>query len=80
MIEDRVKEIKSRLTSLEGWQLKRSGFLYHLLSQKMGLFHHTGAKDISPLAQRASRHCKNINGVSALIDHIGPVSTMKVNM
>ena len=78
IIEDRVREIKSRLSSLENWQQTRSGFLYQLLSQKMGLFHHTGARDISSSAQKANKHCTTLQQTTALFENIEPLPTNKV--
>ena len=71
--EDRVKEVEARLSNLESWQMKRSGLLYHLLLQKMGLFHHTGSSDIAPLARHAIRHCNSYQSTVMLINNHTPI-------
>ncbi len=78
VIEDRVREVKARLSNLESWQLKRCGLLHSLVSQKMGLFHHTGARDVAPLAQKASRYCSTLQGATALINNTTPLGSIKV--
>lgn len=79
MIEDRVKEVKARITNLESWQFKRSGLLYHILSQKMGLFHHTGSSDIAPLTQRAAKYYSHAaQGIPNLVNNVSPIPLPKV--
>ena len=39
---------KKHINKVLSWQQKRAGLMNHILSQKMGLYYHTGATDIAP--------------------------------
>ena len=68
------RQIKTRLTSLVDWHKTRSGFLHHILSQKMGLFHHAGASDISSSTQAAVKQCNTVQKTTSLVINTAPVS------
>ena len=72
--ETRVRVVKNRLNEIVEWQKTRAGFLQHLLTQKMGLFHHTAGKDVTSLAQNAVKHCSTLQNASTLINESAPTS------
>ena len=45
------KRIIEKLGRVSEWQSARAGLAHHLLSQKLGLFQHTQARDIQPSAK-----------------------------
>ena len=72
--EGRVRHVKNRLNEIVDWQKTRAGFLQHLLTQKMGLFHHTAGKDVMSLAQAAVKYCSTLHNASTLINESAPAS------
>ena len=78
--EDCGRQIKTRLTSLVDWHKTRSGFLHHILSQKMGLFHHTGASDISSSTQAAVKQCNTVQRTTSLVINTAPVSEVHMSV
>jgi len=46
--EDLVMIFKKHINKMLSWQQKRAGLMHHVMSEKMGLFYHTNASDITP--------------------------------
>ena len=70
--ETRLRTLKAQLSSLVKWQRTRVGFLHQLLSQKVGLFHHTTGKDIAPSVQLANQYCTTPQNVATLVKQSRP--------
>ena len=70
--ETRLRTLKAQLSSLVKWQRTRVGFLHQLLSQKVGLFHHTTGKDIAPSVQLANQYCTTPQNVATLVKQSKP--------
>uniref|UniRef100_A0A1X7SWD4 Uncharacterized protein n=1 Tax=Amphimedon queenslandica TaxID=400682 RepID=A0A1X7SWD4_AMPQE len=70
--ETRLRKLKVQLTSLLNWQTTRTGFLHQLLSQKMGLFHHTTGKDISSAVQLANKYCTTPQNIGIIVKQSRP--------
>ena len=56
MVDRHAKNVQLQLSNLLDWQNKRIGFLQTILTQKMGLFHHTNARDVAPYTKVSSHH------------------------
>ena len=56
VVDRHVKSVQTQLTNLLEWHNKRIGFLQTILTQKMGLFHHTNARDIAPYTKVSDCH------------------------
>ena len=56
MVDRHVKSIQLQLSNLLDWQNKRIGLLQTILTQKMGLFHHTSARDVAPYTKVGDCH------------------------